>query len=683
MINITINNKQYSFPENTTILKAAAGLGISIPTLCHDDKLEHFNSCWICVVELVSAGGKLVPACSTQISEGMILETNSPKVISTRKMALELLLSDHFGDCVAPCKQLGCPAMIDIQGFLALEAQGKYKEAAALIREKAPIPNILGRVCPKPCEKACRRNRVDEPVRIGIQKRFISEKEIAAGGPFLPEPGKIDRSKNIAIIGAGPAGISAAYYLRLLGYNVVIYEKQPKSGGMLRYGIPAYRLPKEIVDIEFDAIIKQLGIAVKFDCEVGKQISWQEIYKNHDAVILAIGCQLSNDISISGENNPKVLKALDFLQQLNSGNKPVLGKEIVVVGGGHTAMDSARSAIRLGSKVKVLYRRSAEEMPAKDEIAEAEEEGIVFEFLAVPLQIEEAHNKLILKCQRMQLSTPDASGRRKPVPVEGSDFVLGTDNIISAIGQHADLSFLSESLKDNKGKILADNETFQLKNDCRIFVIGDVLTGPDLVVTAVAHGRKAAHSVIQYLQEQEVVGEKVPFVSLCGELNTLPEEMFAEYKKIQRRPLQQLDIAGRKTSFAQIEQSQPETDMQAEAERCLKCGCVAITDCLLKKYADEYGADQKNFAGERRTYAKDFSHPQIKMEIDKCINCSSCVRVCEDLKKLYVFGFINRGFATRMKPEFNHHLAQTVCDGCGECVKVCPTAGVNSPLTPL
>ncbi|OGI07473.1 MAG: hypothetical protein A2Y40_06110 [Candidatus Margulisbacteria bacterium GWF2_35_9] len=678
MIKITIDGQLAIFDEPITIVHAAKKLGISIPTLCHDDSLHPYGSCLLCTVELtLGKQRKMVPSCVTQITDGMIIETTNEKVDSTRKMALELLLSDHFGDCIAPCKLEGCPAHIDIEGFLKLESEGKYKEAATLIREMAPFPNILGRVCPAPCEQVCRRNRVDESVMIRAQKRFISEKEIKSGGPFLPSIPKKNNKQSVAIIGAGPAGMSAAYYLALNSFQVTIFEKNPKSGGMLRYGIPYYRLPENILEIECDAMMAQLNIDVRYNTEIGKDILLETIINDYDAVLLAVGALNPYTLGIPGENEAGIIQALDFLHDIADKKTPDLGKKVVVVGGGHTAMDAARSAVRFGADTDLVYRRTENEMPAKDEIHEAIEEGVQMNFLTTPVAVKRLDNQLHLTCIKMALSEADASGRKRPVPIEGSEYTIVADRLITAIGQKPDFSFVPEVFTDAKGWLKSNTTNYQLQSNDKVFAVGDCVTGPDLVVTAVAQGREVASSIRQFLSGEAVIGETKLFSSSCGKLSTLPEEMFAEFPKVKKGTIPSISLDKRQTSFAQIEGSLTETEMKYEAGRCLACGCDAVSDCKLKEYSEEYSANATQFIGDKRTYEKDYSHSTIAMETDKCINCSSCIRACDELKQFYVFGYEGRGFDSRIKPELNKKLSESACDGCEKCVAVCPTAGVH------
>ena len=647
--------------EGLTILEVARQLGIFIPTLCHVKGLEPYGSCWVCVVEQIAPVRRIVPACATKITDGMVIETDNETVKHTRKMALELLLSDHFGDCIAPCTLRGCPAQIDIEGFLAFEAKGQYREAADLIRKQAPLPEILGWVCPRPCEKVCRRNRVDESVRIGIQKRFIAEQESLLGGPFLPTP-RPATGKRVAIVGAGPAGITCAYYLALEGHEITIYEEKSRHGGMLRYGIPDYRLPQSVLDREFSCILSHFGIQVNYNSRVGRD-QLTEMRSRFDAIVLTIGAQNSSEMGIEGEMLPGVYSALTVLEHLADHHPISLGQETLVIGGGFTAMDVARSSVRQGVSTTVLYRRNAEEMPAKHEIDDATQEGVLWAFQVAPVRIELAEGRLRVGCVRMSMSASDEKGRKRPIPIEGSEFDLVVDSVVTAIGQKVDPLLFND------------------QPDPHVFSAGDCVTGPDLVVTAVASARRVSRSVHQFLSGIPVEGEPTLFSSECGDLSSLPDEMFERFQKLPSQPVPCADLVLRQTTFDPIEQSMSETDIRLEASRCLCCGCVKVHDCRLKDYSEMYKAEPTRYAGERRTYDKDFSHPMITLENDKCITCGACVRVCEERKQFYIFGYTNRGFNSRIKPEFVHPLGETACDGCGQCVEVCPTASIMFSTT--
>jgi formate dehydrogenase major subunit len=633
-------------------------------------------------VKVEPGRGNLVPACATKVAEGQNITVSGAEVDAARRMCLNLLVSDHCGDCLPPCRT-ACPSSIDIKGFLALVRAGKEGAAAALIREKAPFPGTLGRVCPHPCEQECRRNRVEGPVAICNMKRYIADAELTANRkPELPAPAA-STGKKVAIIGAGPSGMTAAYFLRLQGHAVTVFEKRNASGGMLRYGIPYFRLPDEILKTEFNAV-EGLGVEVKYGVEIGKCIPAKKLEADYDALIVAIGAQGASSIGVPGEDLPGVWTGIRYLGESGEGKTPQLGSDVYVVGGGNTAMDCARSAVRGGSKTTCLYRRGREEMPANDlEIAEAEHEGVKFEYLTAPVKIEKDGDRLKLTLIKMELGEPDASGRRSPKPKVRSEYTVSATAVVGAIGQRVLPELAAElglELARN-GAIAADPQTFQTKR-AGVFACGDCQTGADIAVRAIGNGRNTAAAVNQYLRGEEVKGEAVLFNSQMGPLDEVSEELFREAKKQARITMPVISDGERKTTEKEVETGFAAAEARKEAERCLECGCDAVKDCKLREYATKYGADQNYFgpsseADSRRAYQTDDTHPKILVQTDKCINCAACVRACAEVKGLSVLGLVNRGFATRISVPFGESLAGTRCDGCGECVKVCPTAGIT------
>jgi formate dehydrogenase major subunit len=668
----------------STILQAARQGGFDIPTFCHADHLKPFTSCFICAVKVHGGRDTLVPSCATVVREGMLVTVEDPELDASRKMCINLLLSDHCGDCLAPC-QSTCPSGIDIPGFLALLREGKTAEAAVLIREQLPFPGVLGRICPRPCEDACRRQKVDEPIAICNMKRHIADAEKERfGGPQLPTPAPAT-GKRVAIIGAGPAGMSAAYYLRLAGHQVRVYERHPKSGGMLRYGIPYYRLPETALETEFDALTT-LGVELNFGVSVGTDIPAKKLEQDFDALILGIGAQGATPLGIPGEKLPGVWSGIDYLEAAAEQKPPVLGDRVVVIGGGNTAIDCARTALREGkgkTQVSILYRRSREEMPAQDvEIAEALHEGVTIEYLTAPKEIVQDGDGLSITLNRMELTAPDASGRRSPVPVPGSEYQVRVSAVLAALGQQV-LPDLARDLglETTRKGIKTDPQTYQTGRP-GIFACGDCQSGAATAVRAVGSGRKTACSVDQYLSGLSVTGEPVLFNSSMGPLEDLSPDMFTEYAPAKRVQMPVISDAERRSTHKEVETGIQAALAVKEAERCLGCGCDAKKDCKLRQYATRYKGDQELFGppavGGRRGYALDASHEQIKMEVHKCINCGACVRACAEIKGLNVLAYVNRGFMTRIQVPFGRSLVDTACDGCGECTKVCPTAGIRS-----
>ena len=371
-IRLNIDDREVLGLPGQTILEVAKENNIFIPTLCYDERAEIYGSCGICVVE-VEGSPKLFKACATEIAPNMIIKTNTERVRESRKTNLELLLSNHNGDCKAPCS-LGCPANTDCQGYVGLIANGLHKAALKLVKDKIPLPASIGRVCPHPCESDCRRGLVEQPIAIKELKRFVGDRDLNSDDPYIPEIAKAT-GKKVAIIGGGPAGLSASYFLAQNGHDVTIIDAMPKLGGMLRYGIPEYRLPKEILQKEIDLIAK-MGVKMETNTKVGVDVSFESIKNKYDAVLMTIGAWSSIGLHCKGDDTPGVMGGIDFLEKIAKSKTINLGESVAVVGGGNVAMDACRTAVRMGAKkVYNIYRRTIKEMRA-DEMAirEAQDE---------------------------------------------------------------------------------------------------------------------------------------------------------------------------------------------------------------------------------------------------------------------------------------------------------------------
>ena len=679
-IEITLDGKTVLVKAGKTILEAAEEQGIRIPTLCHDRRLEPFASCWVCLVKVERARG-FVPSCGTKVTPGMVVSTSSPDVVAARRMAIELLLSAHYGDCKAPCT-LTCPSNVDIQGYLGLVANGRLPEAVELIRRDNPMPAVIGRVCPRPCEQECRRTLVEEPLNINGIKRFVAEAEARAGGmpPQLRPP---RAGKSAAVVGGGPAGLSAAWYLSEKGVDVTIFEAQAKAGGMLRYGIPDYRLPQDILDRAIGDILS-LGAALRTGTRMGRDFTLESLRDSHDAVVLAIGAWRGRALRIPGEDHPAVLSGIDFLKDVNAGAPVKVGARVAIIGGGNTAMDAARCSLRHGAaQVTMYYRRTREEMPASDaEIEETLEEGIDIQYLAAPVSIRANGGGLeSLRLLRMKLGEPDASGRRRPVPVDGSEFDVGVDTVISAVGQYSDTKLLAgvPGLLDEKGNLKAELDTGRTDVP-GIFVAGDLLTGTDIAIRAIAGGKHAARAALAYLEGRAYTLPK-EFLSRKSDFR---EPAAADFKDITRAPREKprvLDPAQRKKSFVEIESTLEAAQAAQEAARCLECGCQDVKECAVKQQATEYDAMARRFLGEIAVHPVDDSHPFIARDPSKCVLCGRCVRICLEVQGIGVFGYIYRGFASIVAPSFGVPFGEeTTCISCGQCVSACPVGALTEKL---
>ena len=403
-----------------------------------------------------------------------------------------------------PICQATCPANLDIRSYVGLIADGKYAESLAKIRESLPFALSIGRVCPHPCETACNRGYVDEPISICTLKRFVADWELYHNVKAPVEVPDEFHKEKVAIIGAGPAGLTCAYYLAKAGYHSVCFEALPEPGGMFRVGIPEYRLPTPTLMHEINWILAH-GVELRCNVRVGRDISFEELQRGYDAVFIGIGAHTGMKLGIKGEDLEGVVDGVDFLREVNLGRKwPAKGK-VIVLGGGNVAMDAARVSWREGfEEVHVLYRRTKKEMPASPwEIDAAEHEGVKFQYLVAPIEVIGENGKMTgLKCLRMELGEPDASGRRRPVPIEGSEFVIEAETLIPAIGQRPVLDCIPENGGFNITRwntFAVDQKTF-MTNIHGVFSAGDVETGPDIAIRACASGRKAAAGIVKYLE---------------------------------------------------------------------------------------------------------------------------------------------------------------------------------------
>lgn len=677
-VKITINSNEVLAEEGSNLLEVAREHGFKIPSLCHDPRLKPFGACRQCLVEIEGARG-LVQACGAKVTPGMVVKTDTEKIIDVRRMGLEFILTEHNGDCIAPC-QRACPAGIDIQGFIAHLANGQPAAADQLIREKLPFPSSIGRVCPAFCEEQCRRNLVDQPVSICYLKRYAGDQGRVNGQPMVPTI-KNDTGKQVAVIGGGPAGLAATYYLALEGHRVTIYEAAPKLGGMMRYGIPEYRLPRDVLDQEIKTIT-DLCHNVFYNKVLGRDFTVAMLkQQGFDAVFLAIGSWANVSLKLPGEDLQQVYSGIGFLNEVASGWPVKLGQRVVVIGGGNVAMDAARTSVRLGATdVTVVYRRTRDEMPASaHEITQAMEEGVKFQMLTAPLGFcGQCETVDTLNCIQMELGEPDQSGRCRPVPVQGSEFAIPADTVITAIGQRLERASLvgSEEVPlTNRGNIATDSVTMQT-NIPWLFAGGDCVSGPKTAVEAVVAGQRAAVSIHQYLQQQVVKGPKQYFNISRGQVNEIDPAEYTHYAKLPRVSMPTVEPAARKVNFNEFELGFTHQLVKEETERCLACGCQDVFKCQLREYATELNVRTDRLGTAPKTHPVFYDHPQIARDPDKCILCGLCVRVCQEVVGLSILGFVERGSDTVVYPTLKKPLLETNCNSCGQCVAVCPTGAL-------
>lgn len=487
----------------------------------------------------------------------------------------------------SPCKA-ACPAHISVQGYVALSAQGKYREALKLIKEENPLPAICGRVCHHPCESACMRGQFDEPVAIDSIKRFLADLDLKSETRYVPEI-KDKRAERVAIIGSGPAGLSCAYYLAAEGYRVTVFEKLPVLGGMLTVGIPSYRLPKDTIEAEIQ-VISDMGVEFKTGVEIGKDLTVAQLRdQGYKAFFMAIGAQECKALGISGEDFEGVVPGVEYLRDINLGKKVPLGDRVAVIGGGNVAMDTVRTALRSGSrKPFIIYRRSEAEMPAnEEEIHECREEGIEIMTLTNPVRVVGENGRVkAVECVKMELGEPDASGRRRPVPVKGSEFLIEVDAVVPAIGQESDWACLTEECAcrlTDWGTMSIDPLTLQT-HDPDIFAGGDAVTGPKTVIEAIAAGKQAAISIGRFIRGEDLRAGRE------REWQAVQEVVTEGYDRIPRAHMPVLSPESRTSNFDEVQLGLSEEQVRIEAARCLSCGicseCYQCVDACLAKAVD-------------------------------------------------------------------------------------------------
>ncbi|MCC6497778.1 MAG: FAD-dependent oxidoreductase [Propionibacteriaceae bacterium] len=675
---IHVDGREVRVSDGLTILTALQQEGIAVPALCHDLRLERANgNCGLCVVE-VGDDLREVKSCVTPVTAGMVIHTRSTTVDAYRKVRVEQLLCDHNADCEPPCQQR-CPAHIDIQRYLALVTDGNFEAAVRVIKDRNPFPSICGRICPHPCEAECRRSLVDEPVAINDVKRFAADWDLAREQPWIPTVGD-PTGKQLAIIGAGPAGLSAAFYAAMAGHEVTVFERQPQPGGMLRYGIPEYRLPKDVLDAEI-GIISSMGVRIVCGKSLGTHLRLEDLQRDFDAVYLGIGSWTPTPLHLEGENAEGVLTGIRYLEQVVKGTDPEPGHTVVVVGGGNTAIDCSRTALRRGAgRVILLYRRTRDEMPAEaHEVADAEAEGVELVFLAAPSAILAGGDEMRLRCLRMELGEPDRSGRRRPIPVEGSEFELPATLVIGAIGQSTNTQFLYNDLpvRLNKwGDIDIEGATMQT-SEPKVFAGGDCVTGPATVIQAVAAGRQAAWAMDQFVTKGYVRAEPARYNCSRGSLEDLPRDEFEAQPRLARRPMPRAAAAERTGSFAQVELGYTQADARAEAARCLRCGCKARFVCDLRKVATSTGVTFAEPLHVRPHLPIVRDHPFIIRDHNKCISCGRCVAACAEIEGPGVLAFQFRSGQLTVGTSDGRPLIETDCVSCGQCVTACPCGALD------
>ena len=705
-IRIEVDGRVVEGFEGQTILEVCRDNGIEIPTLCYEPKLPGFGACRMCVVEV--EGEEHPPiSCSRTCEPEMKVQTQTEEVRRLRRTNLELIFSDHNAYCLPPC-QNKCPSHIDIPGFLRANAEANWRESTRIFKRTIPFPSVLGRVCPAPCEEHCRRDEVDEAIAIRDSHRYAGDQVLKSMldegvDPPIPFEQQMRTGRRAAVIGSGPAGMSAAYYLLLAGHDVTVFERDAAPGGMLRYGIPQYRLPKvEVLEAEYESVTR-LGGKMVTNAELGKDFTLDDLTnQGFDSVLIAIGCYDTNKLGIPGEDAAEVLDGLEYLRTATLGlpYPDHVGKRVVVIGGGFTSMDCVRTSVRQGaSEVTLVYRRDMKDMPAAGEVHEAIEEGVTAIFQAGPVRVvtDDAGNVTGVEFIRMQLGEPDASGRRRPEPAPGTEFIIPCDRVLLAIGQGPDLTWIgpgSEGPEANKQKRLkADAVTFETSRP-GVFGTGDVRIGASTVVQAIAEGRRAAYAADAYLKGLDLSAIRTRQTLAEPQPEFLSIVPFTAEVKEPRYRLTAMEAEERNHNYTEYELPYTREEAVAESTRCLQCTCEAIGFCDLRRLGIEYGTTLKTlepqhhqgagyrsvtenrFTGLNHDYIRDDSHAFILREPSRCIDCGRCANVCAEVVGAACYDFMRIGFDTLVTTPLDMSLHDTPCVSCGRCAETCPTGAL-------
>jgi len=703
----TINGQPVTCERGKTILEAAQSIGIHIPTLCYEARLAAFAACRICLVE-VEGGGKPVPSCVTRAFDGMVVQTDTPSLRALRHLYLELLLSDHNSFCTPPCQE-ACPTHIKIPEYLDFIAHGDYKNAVRKLREDLPFPAMLGRMCPRPCEGPCRRQLVEHSITICWLHRFAADQcldEEQHGELLLPAEPRPDSGKRVAIVGAGPAGLTAAFYLRLDGHAVKIFEALPKPGGMMRYGIPNFHMSHDVMDKEMN-VVWRLGAELQCNVRLGVDFSLEDLLAEYDAVLLALGAFGANPMGVPGEDADGVRSASGYLEELERTGMVHAGRRVAVIGGGYTAMDAVRTAVRHGAEeVTCFYRRSRKEMPANlHGVDEAMDEGVKFELYTQPVRVvSDDQGKVVgLEMARMQLGEPDASGRRRPEEIQGARYVHECDQVLVAAGQYPLLEGTSQEQgigQTNWRTVKVDEHTLQTDNP-RVFAAGDVVLGAQTVIQAIAQGKKAAWAIDALLRGQDMAQvtrqlaelRATPFYTALSKKKDLGPRVarmaeippvFIDMTTDVSRPsppaaMPMLEMEQRLSTHEEVELGLSEAEAQRGAALCLDCYCPANGKCDLQRYSIEYEVFTNRFhGGACHDYPADFRHDFIMREPNRCINCNRCVRICREEVGADCYDMMGRGFDTIVGTPDNLPLQMVGCVSCGKCAETCPTGSIET-----
>lgn len=671
-LELTIDGKRVAAREGETVLEVARREGIYIPALCHIEGTAAWGACRLCLVE-VSGMQKLQAACTTWVADGMAVKTDTPRVRARRQSYLKMYLSDHNAYCEAPCTH-ACPTHIDIPAYITALAAGDFAGAAEIVRAELPFPGILGRVCPRYCEPVCRRGDVDEPIAICALHRAAADHERKADGRL-----RTDRptGKRVAVIGAGPAGLTAAWFLTQRGHQVTVYDGREEPGGLLRYGIPEFKLPSKVLDDElqplWDAGARFMGGSEVVDAGTGDAPSDVPrgaaglLKAGFDAVVVSTGSRPTPEsradsgvkTASRAAGSDAVLNAIDLLEQARNGEEVALAKRVIVAGDGVIALDAARTALRLGAtEVTVVTSHGADASPAggRDWVAAAGE-GVKFEYGVKTAKTED----LVSAGTTVIVATEPCGGKR-----------LDAD------------PFTGRTVEEG------------------VFAAGDAVAGAQSVIHAVAAGKRTALAVDAWLRGEDLVALEKRLSSYAGlpyleQLRTAAElgaldrrlaerapvwlKMGAAAEPAARATMPKVSKVKRIASLeVEVEKGLSPSAAQAEAQRCLQCVCPSLGDCDLQRLGVEYDITSNELVTKDclvRDVEPQYEHPFIRRDMDRCISCGRCVRVCRDVAGPACYDFTGRGFAMKVDTPYSEALQLANCISCGRCVSVCPTGALT------
>jgi formate dehydrogenase major subunit len=670
VLKIRVNQREIEAERGENLLEVIRRAGFEIPTLCYlKEKGSASNPCGLCVVKIKDEG--IVRSCSYILEREIEVETDISEIKEIRKKILEGLVANHYGDCKAPC-HTPCPGGLNIQGYIGFIAKGDFKASLALIKEKLPLPAVVGRVCPRFCEPVCRRALVDQAVAINNLKRFVADYCLEHGELPLELPPLKD--KRVAVIGAGPAGISCAYFLRLKGYRVTVFDKEEEPGGLLRYGIPSFKLPREVLKKELENIFK-LGITFQGGRAWGKDFTLKDLKESgFEAIFIATGSRKERFFGFQGEELAE--SGLQFLYNFNKGlvdKKAFEGKKIALLGCSYTALELSRVLIRLGCTVNVYYPRSRMEVPVPQrEVGYAQKEGVNFVYVTAPWILERAKGTYKVTFVRTSLTE-----KREIKPLPETAFEEEFDYVFRAWGEVPSPEFkefgeLESQLEVNSEGVLKVNSQTLSTNIEGVFAGGDFIYGSKTVIQAVASGRKAAQTISAYFEGRPP--EKTPItVKYDFSRGKRAEEFDSNFLDLfvseERAQLKERDPKERVGDFEEVLIGLTEEEALKEANRCLRCGCLGIHKCEFRELLikEDVGVAK---ARKKIKYAIQKAHPLIEVDSNKCIACERCVRACP--YSAIFFRVVHKGKPTE---HITFRFTEN-CVNCGACVDACPTGAL-------